>query len=164
MMSKKRTFTADEDHLMREFYSRCDLSYWFELDEVTGNFDKIIDKLHEMVPVQGVSSSEHRALFAGESFDLKWERLLNHLFIQRNLRMLPTGDLQPNLSESHQEALSYVLDLAKQNAVPEHIPKFVNPAVKPLYDKQQKAFAQVEALLPSEDVIEDEREVIFNWF
>ena len=157
-MKQKRTFTADEYHLIWEFYSRCNLSYWFELDEITDNFDKIIDKLHKLVPVQGVSSSEHRALFTGESFDLKWERLLNHLFIQRNLGMLPKGDLQAILSESHQDALSYVLDLAKQNAVPEFMPKFVNPGAKPLYDKQQEAFSKVETLMLSEDVIEDELE------
>ena len=160
-MSEKRTFTADEYHLIWEFYSRCNLSYWFELDEITDNFDKIIDKLQKMVAIQGVSSSEHRALFAGESFDLKWERLLNHLFVQRNLGMLPTGDFQPNISESHREALSYVLDLAKQNAVPEYMPKFVNPAAKPLYDRQQEAFSKVESLMRSEGVIEDELEVIF---
>ena len=157
-MKQKRTFSADEYHLIWEFYSQSNLSYWFELDEITDNFDKIIDKLHKLAPVHGVSSSEHRALFANESFDLKWERLLNHLFIQRNLGMLPTGDLQPILSESHREALSYVLGLAKQNAVPEYMPKFVNPAAKPLYDKQQKAFAQVETLISSEDVIKDELE------
>ena len=157
-MKQKRTFTADEYHLIWEFYSQSNLSYWFELDEITDNFDKIIGKLHEMVAVQGVSSSEHRALFVNESFDLKWERLLNHLFIQRNLGMLPTGDLQPILSESHREALSYVLDLAKQNAVPEYMPQFINPAAKPLYDKQQDAFSKVEALLPGEDVIKDELE------
>jgi hypothetical protein len=161
-MKQKRTFTADECHLIWEFYSRCNLSYWFELDEITDNFDKIIDKLHKTVPVQGVSSSKHRELFAGESFDLKWERLLNHLFIQRNLGLLPSGDLQPNISESHRKALSYVLDLAKQNAVPEYMPKFVNPASKPLYDKQQEAFSKVETLMLSEDIITDELdEVIF---
>ena len=157
-MKQKRTFTADEYHLIWEFYSRCNLSYWFELDEITDNFDKIIDKLHKLVLVHGVSSSEHRALFANESFDLKWERLLNHLFIQRNLGMLPTGDLQPILSESHREALSYVLDLAKQNAVPDFMPKFVNPAAKPLYDRQQEAFSKVETLVSSGGVIKDELE------
>ena len=160
-MSEKRTFTADEYHLIWEFYSQSNLSHWFELDEITDNFDKIIGKLHEMVAVQDVSSSEHRALFAGESFDLKWERLLNHLFIQRNLGMLPTGDLQANISEYHREALLYVLDLAKQNAVPEYMPKFINPAAKPLYDKQQDAFSKVETLISSEDVVADELEVIF---
>jgi len=160
-MKQKRTFTADEYHLIWEFYSQSNLSYWFELDEITDNFDKIIGKLHKLAPVQGMSSSGHRALFVGESFDLKWERLLNHLFIQRNLGMLPTGDLQSNIPESHREALSYVLDLAKQNAVPEYMPKFVNPAAKPLYDRQQEAFSKVETLMLSEDVIKDELEVIF---